>query len=204
MGAFSLATTVVLGEAGGSVRFDGFLPGQIGASYFFNADRLLTNALTSLSALQADPTPPLPAELVVRMDAVDFDPYLAVVDNAACTVLDENDDLTPGDTRASAVRVDLREVDADTHFVATSFFADATGSYALRVRPTLCGVETDSLATWNLCALPMATRDFTCANNPCARDVNNALVGKYCCLNENCGRTGDEPAFLADNTALCN
>jgi hypothetical protein len=201
---FSEQPDVALGPAGRSVRFDAFLSAQTAATYFYNVDRVVTSSLTALPALQSDPTPPLPAELLIEMTAQDFDPYVAVVQEASCTVLVENDDAVPGDRIRSLARVDLLDVDARTHVVASSFVGDATGSYGLRLRPTLCGQETDTLATWNLCVQPMATRDFTCSSNPCARDAGNNLVGKYCCLNANCGRTGNEAIFLVDDPVGCN
>jgi hypothetical protein len=155
----------------------------VGAHYVDNFF-VTTTSLPALAALQGDATPPLPVELIVRMTSTAFDPYLFLMDESTCQVIAENDDAAVGDTENSEVKMNLLTIQADTNIVATSFAADAQGTYDLRVRPTLCGLEVQDLTTWNNCARALV--GASCSNNPCERTANNDFTGRFCCVNANC------------------
>jgi hypothetical protein len=177
--------TQQLGVAGNSPRYDRISTGQAAGAHFADNFFVTTTSLPALANLRADATPPTPVELIVRMTSTAFDPYLFLMDESTCQVIDENDDA--GSTTVSEVKMNLLTIQADTNIVATSFAADAQGSYDLRVRPTLCGLEVQDLATWNNCARALV--GSSCSNNPCERTATNAFTGRFCCVNSTC-RTG--------------
>ncbi len=142
------------------------------------------------------------------MATTTFDPFLAVLDDGTgqCTAVLANDDTPAGDTRHSQVVLPLARLASDDNsVVATSFATDVGGAYDLRVRPNLCGLETDSLETFDGCARALSTRDQSCVlNNPCERDASppgvdgrGNLTGFACCIKTGsatgCGRSGTQP-----------
>ena len=165
-------------------------------------------SLRVLSVLRADTTNVQPVTLKIELTSTAFDPFLAVVNDSDCSVVIENDDEPAASTTHSQISLTPAQMLPEQRIMVTSRQPDATGPYALRIRPTLCGLETPSIEIFNNCANAMSrSPSASCAStNPCERDEAGALTGFYCCIEtvaNGCGRSGAEPIFLVPDEALC-
>ncbi len=170
-----------------------------------------------VNTLLNDTTNPPPVSLTVALRSTAFDPFLAVIDDAfgpnndQCQGVAVNDDFPASDRQNSLIELPLEELAFTTNnVVVTTFADDVAGPYTLRVRPVLCGLETDSLATFNGCARALSTTTNTCAlNNPCERNAQGLTTGSACCIktgaaSTGCARSGDGPIVRFAAPGVCD
>jgi len=214
--AFS-SSSVALSEASGSNFYDHFNAARTAGDYLLDAWQLdLASIATVVNLIGADTSDPPAVKLRVDVNAVDFDPFIGVIDNGGgqCLLRAENDDFPAGNARNSRVELPVTALGSTTnHVVVSSFLAETSGSYDIRVRPLLCGEEVDSTLTFNQCGRALSTTANNCVdNNPCERDTAGNLTGRACCIStslatattaNNCGRRTGETITTFESPS-CN
>ena len=146
-------------------------------SFFDGADRLER----AYRVTGTDPT----MKMQVTLTSTAFDPILYVFDDSGgtCLLTGTNDDIANPGNLNSQLTVDFA-AQSQAELVVTSF-GQGTGAYTLQTRPLLCGVATDSRATYDTC-LPQVQAQG-CNANPCVLpDPDGTTSGHFCCVTQSC------------------
>jgi hypothetical protein len=138
--------------------------------------------------------------------------------DGTCAAPQDVDFFVPASGPQEQFRVKFGADDLDIVVTSSVDIADlSTGAFTLSARGILCDGSsadesgnaqddvTDTQTTFDQCFRALYERGPTSnkcsASNPCARDVNDNVNGKFCCLQPSCGHVHGSPIKLVTDSA---